>query len=81
MTSTFLLPFAIGACEGIGGNVMIDAFGVVAMVAMTPLITVQIMGLIYSKKHKNVLSKEVSTIDGTNDATSEIEETYPEKNI
>ena len=52
MTSTFLLPFAIGACEGIGGNVMADAFGVVAMVAMTPLIAVQIMGLIYVRKHK-----------------------------
>ena len=52
MTSTFLLPFAIGACEGIGGNVMTDAFGVVAMVAMTPLIAVQIMGLVYSIKNK-----------------------------
>lgn len=52
MTSTFLLPFAIGACEGIGGNVMTDAFGVVAMVAMTPLIAVQIMGLIYTMKRK-----------------------------
>ena len=52
MTSTFLLPFAIGACEGVGGNIMTDAFGVVAMVAMTPLLTVQIMGLIYSKKHR-----------------------------
>jgi len=52
MTSTFLLPFAIGACEGIGGNIMTDAFGVVAMVAMTPLIAVQIMGLIYSIKSK-----------------------------
>ena len=52
MTSTFLLPFAIGACEGVGGNVMTDAFGVVAMVAMTPLIAVQIMGLVYSIKSK-----------------------------
>ena len=52
MTTTFLLPFAIGACEGIGGNVMTDAFGVVAMVAMTPLIAVQIMGLVYTRKHQ-----------------------------
>lgn len=50
MTSTFLLPFAMGACESFGGNVLIDAFGVVAMVAMTPLITIQIMGLIYSRR-------------------------------
>ena len=47
MTATFLLPFAMGACVMLGGNVITDAFGVVAMVAMTPLITIQIMGLIY----------------------------------
>ncbi|MDF9824419.1 hypothetical protein M2475_000709 [Breznakia sp. PF5-3] len=50
MTSTFILPFAIGACEGVGGNVLLDAFGVVAMVAMTPLIVIQIMGLIFQYK-------------------------------
>ena len=46
MATTFILPFAIGACETLGGNVMTDAFGVVAMIAMTPLITIQVMGLI-----------------------------------
>ncbi len=45
MTSTFMLPFAMGACEAIGGNVMTDAFGIVAMIAMAPLITIQILGL------------------------------------
>lgn len=47
MTATFLLPVSMGACEALGGNVVTDAFGVVAMVAMTPLITIQILGLIY----------------------------------
>lgn len=47
MTATFLLPFSMGACEALGGNVVTDAFGVVAMLAMTPLITIQILGLIY----------------------------------
>ena len=46
MTATFLLPFAMGACDAIGGSIITDAFGVVAMVAMTPLITVQLMGLV-----------------------------------
>ena len=46
MTATFLLPFAMGACSALGGNMITDAFGIVAMVAMTPLITIQIMGLI-----------------------------------
>jgi hypothetical protein len=47
MTAAFLLPFAIGACRAVGGNVAQDAFGLVAMVAMTPLIAIQIVGLVY----------------------------------
>lgn len=47
MTATFLLPFAMGACVSVGGNIVTDAFGVVAMVAMTPLITIQVLGLVY----------------------------------
>ncbi len=50
MTATFVLPFAMGACEALGGNVLTDAFGVVAMVAMTPLITIQVLGLVYKWK-------------------------------
>lgn len=50
MTSTFLLPLTMGACTGVGGNVVTDAFGVVALVALSPLITIQIMGLIYVHK-------------------------------
>lgn len=45
MTATFLLPFAMGACEAAGGNLMTDAFGLVALVAMTPLVTIQVLGL------------------------------------
>lgn len=58
MTATFLLPFAMGACKALGGNIITDAFGIVSMVAMTPLITIQMMGLIFKLKekklHKNV---------------------------
>jgi MFS family permease len=50
MTSTFLLPFAIGACAGSGGDTMRDAFGIVAMVAMTPLVVIQLLGLVYGRK-------------------------------
>lgn len=46
MTATFMLPLAIGICTANSGNVMTDAFGLVAMVAMMPLITVQVMGAI-----------------------------------
>lgn len=54
MTSTFLLPLAMGACVAAGGNVVTDAFGVVALVAMAPLLAIQIMGLIYVRKAKAV---------------------------
>ena len=47
MTATFLLPFATGACLAVGGDVTTDAFGVVAMVAMTPLIAIELLGLSY----------------------------------
>ncbi len=53
MTSTFLLPLAMGACTAVGGNVVTDAFGVVAMVAMAPLIAIQIMGVLYNMKLKS----------------------------
>ncbi|MDR3248949.1 MAG: DUF1538 domain-containing protein [Treponema sp.] len=52
MTSTFLLPLAMGTTEGVGGDLMTDAFGIVAMVAMTPLIIIQLLGLVYSHRMK-----------------------------
>ncbi len=58
MTSTFLLTFSIGTCIGAHGgsmaSVMTDAFGTVAMVAMTPLIAIQILGIVYKIRIKNV---------------------------
>ena len=46
MTSGFILPFAIGVCVSLQGEsaVLRDAFGVVALVAMAPLITIQLLG-------------------------------------
>lgn len=59
MTATFMLPFAMGAAEAAGGNILTDAFGLVAMVAMTPLITIQILGVVYKIKMKrNELADE-----------------------
>lgn len=56
MTATFMLPLAMGASQALGGNVLTDAFGLVALVAMMPLITVQIVGVVYvlkSRKSEN----------------------------
>ena len=50
MTSTFLLPLAMGACTAVGGNVVTDAFGIVALVSMAPLIAIEIMGLLYIRR-------------------------------
>ena len=73
MTSTFLLPLAMGACTAVGGNVVTDAFGVVALVAMAPLLAIQIMGLIYMHK-----SKAVSQVaeEFSEDTVVEIEEDF-----
>ena len=65
MTAAFLLPFAMGACEALGGSILLDAFGVVALVAMTPLITIQLMGLSYRRKlrrHAAVLEEGTDEI-------------------
>ena len=62
MTATFLLPFAMGACSAVEGNIITDAFGVVAMVAMTPLITIQILGVIYRLKEESLLRSAVSGV-------------------
>lgn len=58
MTATFLMPLALGACTALGGNVMTDAFGIVAMVAMTPLLTIQILGF-YSIAKKKIARRQI----------------------
>ncbi len=59
LTTSFLLPICIGACEALGGEILVDAFGVVALVAMTPLITIQLLGTIYqTKQRRSLLAKE-----------------------
>lgn len=61
MTATFLLPFAMGVTSAMGGNILRDAFGTVAMVAMTPLITIQVLGLVYSlRSHRNEQTREAA---------------------
>ncbi len=56
MTASFLLPMGIGLCTAVGGDVTTEGFGMVAMVAMTPLITIQLLGL-YSKIKRGRLFK------------------------
>jgi hypothetical protein len=54
MTATFLLPLGMGACQALGGDILTDAFGIVALVAMTPLLTIQLLGLYYQWKTRSL---------------------------
>ncbi len=76
MTTTFLLPLSIGACGSVGGSIMTDAFGVVALVALTPLIAVQIMGLNYRFKLRKIakLTEKAVLIPADSDVITELEE-------
>lgn len=57
ITSTFVLSFTMGASHAAGGSS--DAFGVIALVAMTPLIAIQILGIVFTiKKHKNKITEK-----------------------
>ena len=69
LTSSFILPLAIGACVALNGGadlVFSDAFGVVAMVAMTPLITIQILGfkaVTSAKVRSKIMMKRILSAD------------------
>ena len=58
MTATFLLPLAQGTCLAVGGDIVRDAFGVVAMVAMTPLIAIQVLGLVHRLQQRKPTAAE-----------------------
>ena len=60
MMSAFVLPLCMGACDALGGNVMTDAFGCVALVAMAPIISIQICGLVYRLKSEHRVRRFVS---------------------
>ena len=67
MTTAFLLPFAAGACGAVGGNLLTDAFGIVAMVAMTPLITIQSIGLFAELRRRSLEKKAREELDRMED--------------
>lgn len=55
MTATFILAFTQGAADAVpGADILLDGFGMIAMVAMTPIIALQILGLIFKIKSGKV---------------------------
>ena len=69
LTSTFILPFAIGACMTVapdGSQVLTNAFGIIALVAMTPLITIQCLGfnsILKKRAREKIAMKRLLTAD------------------
>lgn len=63
MTSTFILSFTLGASQATGGNPAVDAFGVIALVAMTPLIAIQVLGVLFSIKTKRAAGQKNAASD------------------
>ena len=57
MASTFILAFTLGASGALGGNPITDAFGVIAMIAMTPLIAIQVLGILFHRKEQAALKR------------------------
>ena len=71
MMSAFVLPLCMGACEALGGNVMTEAFGCVAFVALTPIISIQLTGLLYNIKNRRIKKKFVTESETFIDYTEE----------
>jgi hypothetical protein len=63
MSSTFLLAFTLGASAGAGGDPVLDAFGVVGMIAMVPLITIQVLGILFSYKERRAAREHATVTD------------------
>ena len=69
LTSSFILPFAVGVCASFTGGVdsiLSNAFGIVSMVAMAPLITIQLLGfraIIAKKISDGIAMKKILSAD------------------
>ncbi|HHT49359.1 MAG TPA: DUF1538 domain-containing protein [Firmicutes bacterium] len=77
LTATFLLPLAMGACETIGGNIFTDAFGIVALVALTPVLTIQGFGLVYRIKAKRAEKENIIPVAEDSIILYDKEEEFP----
>lgn len=67
MSATFVLSLTLGASAALGGNPATDAFGMIAMIAMAPLITIQLLGLLFRAKERQQLKKQRSSGNGISD--------------
>jgi len=59
LTTTFLLPISIGACSALGGNIYQDAFGLASLVSLIPIITIEMVGVLYQIKSRIGVRSEI----------------------
>ena len=67
LTSTFILPFAIGTTVSLDGSILELGFGIVSMVAMTPLITIQLLGFKSILANRIEVQRRLQKIDNADD--------------
>ncbi|GHV45756.1 hypothetical protein FACS1894204_05740 [Synergistales bacterium] len=72
MSAAFVLPFTLGVCDAVGGNIMVDAFGVVGMISMMPPITIQIVGVLYNLKVKRTKQASVQPVASIHEKLDEL---------
>jgi hypothetical protein len=60
MASTFILSLTLGASAATGGNPATDGFGVIAMIAATPLVAIQLLGMLYSRQERRAIARETA---------------------
>lgn len=77
MMSAFVLPLATGACLALGSGVMTQAFGCVAFVALTPIISIEVCGLIYTLKSRHAINRFISEQEYFIDYTEQSAEGEP----
>lgn len=58
MSTTFVLSLTLGASRAVGGNPVTDAFGMIAMIAMAPLITIQLLGMVFQAMERKQQQKQ-----------------------
>jgi len=73
MASTFIIAFTLGASRALGGNPITDAFGVIAMIAMTPLLTIQILGILYTSRERKAESRRAVNQPEHAEETAEVQ--------
>jgi hypothetical protein len=78
LAATFMLPFAIGASEAHGGNIYTDAFGIVTLVALTPVITLQLFGLAFTIKSRK--AKKAMVLPAESETIIELDYTDEDEN-